>query len=220
MNPPPLLPCSSKLSTGVVFTLKHLIRRLKLLTRVLSFLCTLTILLLSSITFSIYLSTRNLPPIATSTAWHPHTILWPSILIFVLAVISFIVSGAVLLAYYLRGHGAAERVGLYSTAMAVGAIIVAVAVWAVVGGVFLGSKDTKTGRDLWGWACARETEGQRVRRERFGEKVKYGVVCGLMDWNFVCAMIQVVAETAAVVVYVLGAWRVWRRSKLSGEVVG
>ncbi|KAI5779146.1 hypothetical protein EDC01DRAFT_672272 [Geopyxis carbonaria] len=177
-------------------TLKLAIRILKFASRLLSLACSTIVIGLSATSFHIFLTTRHLPARSGAPAWARPTHLWPQILLLVLAVISFAVSSLVL-ASYVRGHRRAERMSWLATAVSAASFVGAIVVWAAAGAGLQTWRRGQGGRDMWGWAC----DGGSKHARLFAGDVDYALVCRAQDWNFVCAMIHVAAESMAAAVW-------------------
>ncbi|KAA8910266.1 hypothetical protein FN846DRAFT_554086 [Sphaerosporella brunnea] len=196
-------------------TLKLWIRVLKLCARSLSLLCSSVVIALSIVTFQIFLTTRDLDPIDGFFPWARPTLLWPQILTLVIAALSFLASLWVMLGYLRHGHHGAEKasmVTMYTTGFALLGWIV---IWATAAASMQHVRSIAGGKDLWGWACNKDTR----RREVWEHMINYNLVCRSQDWNFVCAIIEVVTILFSAAVWVVTLWRLGvRRRKAMGEV--
>ena len=157
-----------------------------------------------------FLATRSLPPIDGVQPWARRTVLWPQVMTLVIACLSFAAAAAVMAGYVCGGHRRAESLSRWATATTAIGFIGWIAVWAAAGASLQRARDLSTGRDIWAWACGKET----LHHELFQGRIDYDLVCIAQDWNFICSWIQVVTITFSALAWAVAAWRVHARSKL------
>jgi len=139
-----------------------------------NFSCSLIVLSMLAATFSIVNATKHLPPRNGSSAWSPSGIVWPQIVLLVIACISLTASIAVFYAYFRGGHRRAEKVAVYYTTFAVAFFVFSIIMWVIGAVVLQTSKSNNGGQDIWGWACK-----DNKRRQLFQQEVEYSLVCRL-----------------------------------------
>lgn len=125
-----------------------------------------------SVTFTIFESTKALPPRNNLPAWADGTKTWPQKVILATSCVSLALCLVVFWNYWRGGHRRAEKVAVYYTLFAVGFFIFSTIMWALAAGILQGSKANGNGKDVWGWSCA-----DNKRRQLFSEKVDYALVC-------------------------------------------
>ncbi|KAH6690447.1 hypothetical protein F5X68DRAFT_229764 [Plectosphaerella plurivora] len=189
--------------------IKMRVRMAKFALRGVSFSCSLIIISMLSASFAIFNATRSLPAQSNMPSWSQNTMLWPQILVIVVASISILGCMIVFCAYFRGGHKRAEKVATYYTMFAIGWFIVSLAMWAVSAGLFQHSRSTSQGQDMWGWSCR-----ENRRADVFHDKVDYALVCRLNDWVLVCIAIEIVIEMMAIALYSIVFYRYYTKRKL------
>lgn len=189
--------------------IKMRVRMAKFALRGVSFSCSLIIVSMLSASFAIFNATRSLPAQSNMPAWSQNTMLWPQILVIVVASISILGCMMVFCAYFRGGHKRAERIATYYTMFAIGWFIVSLAMWAVSAGIFQASRASSQGRDMWGWSCR-----ENRRADVFHDKIDYALVCRLNDWVLVCIAIEIVVEMMAIALYSIVFYRYYTKRKL------
>ena len=144
----------------------------KFILRGVSLSCSLIVLAMISMTFSIFRATRALPPRNNLPPWAAGTKQWPQILVLCVACVSLTLCLVVFWNYWRGGHKRAEKVAVYYTLFAVAFFIFSVVMWGIAAGILQGSKNNSNNKDIWGWSCV-----DNKRRQLFQEEVDYGLVC-------------------------------------------
>lgn len=189
--------------------IKFRIRAAKLFLRCLNFGCSLVVLALVASTFAIFFATKNLANRHNLPAWAPQSILWPSYATLAIACVSLTLAIVVLISYWKGGHEKAEKAGIWFTAISIFGFLFMIILWVVVATTITNAKNNSNGQDLWAWSC-RDNE----RKKEFEKDVNYDLVCRQLDWTFVCAIIEIVIESLAIILYVAAFWRYASKSRL------
>ena len=118
-------------------------------------------------------TTRN-TYIGGRTAWAKHTKLWPTIMLFSVALATLILNLFILIGY-LRGIKVANRISTMSSIFGLLVFSGHVTGWVCAAVLYRYGKDTKgVSNDLWGWACSR---GADKIQETFRDVVNFNSVC-------------------------------------------
>jgi len=188
---------------------KTRVRMAKFLLRGVSFSCSLIVLAMISMTFSIFRATRSLPPRNNLPPWAAGTKQWPQILVLCVACVSLTLCLVVFWNYWRGGHKRAEKVAVYYTLFAVAFFIFSVVMWGIAAGILQGSKNNSNNKDIWGWSCV-----DNKRRQLFQEKVDYGLVCRMQSWSLVCCIIEIVLELISIILYAVVFYRYYSKQRL------
>lgn len=144
----------------------------KFILRGVSFGCSLIVLAMISASFSIFQTTKNLPPRNHLPPWASGTKTWPQTFVLVMACISLLLCLVVFWGYYRGGHRKAEKVAVYYTLSALTLFIFSSVMWGIAAGILQGSRSKGQNKDMWGWSCV-----DNKRRQLFADKVNYAFVC-------------------------------------------
>ncbi|KAF2810441.1 uncharacterized protein BDZ99DRAFT_463021 [Mytilinidion resinicola] len=185
------------------------VRIAKIFLRGINFACSLIVLSMLASVFSIFNSTKSLPPRNNLPPWAQGTKTWPQIVVLVIACISLFMSIVVLVAYSRGGHKRAEKVAAYYTVFTVTFFIFSIVMWAIGAGILNQSKSQGQGKDMWGWSCK-----DNKRKQLFQGDVSYDLICRLQNWSLVCCIIEVVVETLCIIIYGIVFYRFWSKRKL------
>ncbi|TAQ88395.1 hypothetical protein B7494_g3256 [Chlorociboria aeruginascens] len=185
------------------------VRMAKLLLRGVNFSCSLIVLSMLSMTFSIFNATKTLPARNNLPAWAEGTKTWPQIVVLVVSCISLALCLVVFYNYWRGGHRRAEKVAVYYTLFAVAFFIFSTIMWGIAAGILQGAKNNTNNKDIWGWSCV-----DNKRRELFSEKVNYALVCRMQSWSLVCCIIEVVLETITILIYGVVFYRYYSKQRL------
>lgn len=166
---------------------------------------------LSGTSFHIFLATRNLPPIGDVQPWALRTVMWPQVMTLVIACLSFAAAVAVMAGYLRGGHRRAESLSRWATATTVIGFVGWIVLWAAAGASLQRARDQSRGRDIWDWACGKET----LHHQLFIDRINYDLVCKAQDWNFICAWIHVATIAVSALAWAAAAWRFGVRAELS-----
>ncbi|KAL2351775.1 hypothetical protein BJ546DRAFT_258493 [Cryomyces antarcticus] len=188
---------------------KTRVRMAKMMLRGVNFSCSLIVLSMLSVTFSIFNATKHLPPRNTLPAWAPKTQTWPQITLLCIACVSLAMSMIVFYAYWKGGHKRAEKVAVYYTTFAIAFFVFSIIMWGIGAGVLNQSKAQGNGKDLWGWSCL-----DNRRKELFANDVSYALICRLQNWSLVCCIIEVVVETITIAIYGVVFYRFYSKRQL------
>ena len=146
----------------------------KMVLRGVNFSCSLIVLSMLSATFTIFNTTKSLPPRNNLPAWANGQKTWPQITLLVISCCSLGLSLVVFWAYYRGGHRRAEKTAVYYSVFAIGFFIFSTVMWIFAAAVLQTSRSHGNGQDMWGWSC-----NDNKRRTLFEQEVHYGLVCRL-----------------------------------------
>ncbi|KAJ4324962.1 hypothetical protein N0V94_001016 [Neodidymelliopsis sp. IMI 364377] len=197
--------------------LKALIRRLRLISRILSFLISIGVLVPITMTLIEFLRTQNTyrtithldGTTASRTPWAHDSKVWPTWSYFAVAALSVFFNFVTLFSYHFgvsKANTASQVTSVFSWIVMLGNLVV----WIVAVGVYRGEKD-KGGKsnDLWGWTCS---AGARAIQKEFAGDVDFDKFCGVQSASWYVGLVQVGASLLTVVVYALVILR-WRRRR-------
>ena len=146
----------------------------KFLLRGVNFSCSLIVLSMLSMTFSIFNATKTLPPRNNLPAWAVGAKTWPQDVVLAVSCVSLALCLLVFFNYWRGGHRRAEKVAVYYTLFAVAFFIFSTIMWGFAAGILQGARNNSGNQDIWGWSCV-----DNQRRQLFSEKVDYALVCRL-----------------------------------------
>jgi hypothetical protein len=189
--------------------IKTRVRMAKMVLRGVNFSCSLIVLSMLSTTFTIFNSTRSIPPRNNLPAWATTTKTWPQITLLVVSCVSLAFSVVIFWAYWRGGHKRAEKTAVYYTVFAIGFFMFSVVMWAVAAGILHGSRANGNGQDVWGWSCK-----DNKRKQLFQDEVHYALVCRLQSWSLICCIIEVVVETITISIYAVVFYRFYSKNRL------
>jgi len=189
--------------------IKTRVRIAKFVLRGVNFSCSLIVLSMLSMTFSIFNATKALPARNNLPAWADGTKTWPQIVVLVTSCISLALCLVVFWNYWRGGHRRAEKVAVYYTLFAVAFFIFSTIMWGIAAGILQGAKNNSGNKDIWGWSCV-----DNKRRELFQQKVDYALVCRMQSWSLVCCLIEVVLECITIVLYSVVFYRYYSKQRL------
>ena len=150
------------------------VRAAKFFLRGVNFSCSLIVLSMIATTFSIFNSTRTLPPRNNLPPWALTTNPWPQITLLCISCVSLVTCILVFWGYHRGGYRRAEKVAVYYTSFAVLFFCFSIAMWGIGGAILNQSRVNGNGQDLWGWSCKDNT-----RRDLFQQEVNYALICRL-----------------------------------------
>ncbi|RDW67798.1 hypothetical protein BP6252_09194 [Coleophoma cylindrospora] len=188
---------------------KKRVRIAKLLLRGVNFSCSLIVLAMVSMTFSIFNATKSLPPRNSLPAWADGTKTWPQITILAISSVSLALCLVVFWNYWRGGHHRAEKVAVYYTLFAVAFFIFSTIMWGIAAGILQGSRNNGNNKDLWGWSCV-----DNKRRQLFSQEVDYALVCRMQSWSLVCCLIEIVLECITILIYGVVFYRYFSKQRL------
>lgn len=151
---------------------KTRVRVAKFILRGVNFSCSLIVLAMLSMTFTIFNATKRLPARNNLPAWAEGTKTWPQKVVLAVACVSLALCLVVFWNYWRGGHRRAEKVAVYYTLFAVAFFIFSTVMWGIAAGILQGAKNNGNNKDVWGWSCV-----DNKRRQLFQEKVNYALVC-------------------------------------------
>jgi hypothetical protein len=190
--------------------LKYRVRMAKFALRGISFSCSLIIISLLAVSFSIFRTTNHLAAQNGLPAWAENTKLWPQILVLSVSGVNLFLCVLIFFGYLKGGHHRAEKVGVYYTLFAVGWFIASSVLWAAAAGILQFTRDNSNNKDMWGWACV-----DNKRSEVFSQKVDYALVCRLQNWSLICALIEIVLDVFTITLYSIVFYRYITKRKLT-----
>ncbi|KAF2869065.1 hypothetical protein BDV95DRAFT_457257, partial [Massariosphaeria phaeospora] len=202
--------------------LKSRIRRLRILSRTISLLISIAILIPIALTVHKFLSTRTtlrtiLHPDGTSTtrtAWAKDSKTWPTYMYFATAATAVLLNGSIIFSYKCgvqQANRASNVASVFSWAVLVGNLVV----WSVAAGLYRSEKD-KGGKsnDLWGWTCS---PAARAIQKEFVKEVNFERFCNVQSVSFYIGIVQVVAALLSIVIYVLALFRRSTKKKIQKQ---
>ncbi|TVY24995.1 hypothetical protein LHYA1_G005150 [Lachnellula hyalina] len=189
--------------------IKTRVRMAKFVLRGVNFSCSLIVLSMLSMTFTIFNATKKLPTRNNLPAWAQGTKTWPQTAVLVIACISLALCLVIFYGYWRGGHKRAEKVAVYYTLFAVAFFIFSTVMWGIAAGILQGSKNSGNNKDVWGWSCV-----DNKRRQLFQEKVNYALVCRMQSWSLVCCIIEIVLECISIILYAVVFYRYYSKQRL------
>ncbi|KAI1435315.1 hypothetical protein GGR50DRAFT_694325 [Xylaria sp. CBS 124048] len=189
--------------------LKYRVRLAKFALRGISFSCSLIILSLLGVSFTIFRTTHDLAAQSNLPPWAPGTKLWPQILVLSVSGINLLFSILIFIGYLKGGHNRAEKVGVYYNLFAVGWFICSSVLWAAAAGILQFTRNNSGNQDFWGWSCV-----DNKRAEVFSQKIDYALVCQLQSWSLICALIEIVVDVFTITLYIIVFYRYVTKRKL------
>lgn len=184
-------------------------RLAKVLLRGINFSCSLIVLSMLAIVFTIFNATKLIPPRNSTSPWAPNQMIWPQVVLIVIASISLFASVVIFYAYWKGGHRRAEKAAVYYTAFACAFFVLSIVMWGIGAGLLQGSRNNSDGQDMWGWSCK-----QNTRKQLFENEVSYDLICRLQNWSLLCCIIEIVVETITIAVYGVVFYRFYSKRKL------
>lgn len=188
---------------------KTRVRIAKVLLRGVNFSCSLIVIGMLASTFAIFNATKALPPRNGLPPWAKNQKTWPQILLLSIAVISLVACIIIFYSYWKGGHRRAEKAAVYYTALSVIFFVFSIVMWAIGAAVLQQQKNNSKNKDMWGWSCV-----NNERKSLFENDVSYDLICRLQNWSLVCALIEVVVEVIAIVVYSFVFYRFYSKRQL------
>lgn len=189
--------------------IKTRVRIAKFLLRGVNFSCSLIVLSMLSMTFSIFDATKSLPARNNLPAWASGTKTWPQYTVLAISCVSLALCIVIFFNYWRGGHKRAEKVAVYYTLFAVGYFIFSTIMWGIAAGILQGAKNNSSNKDIWGWSCV-----DNKRRQLFSQKVDYALVCRMQSWSLVCCLIEVVLECISILLYAVVFYRYYSKQRL------
>ncbi|TGJ88044.1 hypothetical protein E0Z10_g744 [Xylaria hypoxylon] len=190
--------------------LKYRVRLAKFALRGISFSCSLIIISLVAVSFSIFRTTNHLAAQSGLPAWAEGTQLWPQIVVLSVSGVNLFLCILIFIGYLRGGHRRAEKVGVYYTLFAVGWFIASSILWAAAAGILQFTRNNSGNKDLWGWSCV-----DNKRAQVFSDKVDYALVCRLQNWSLICALIEIVLDVFTITLYSIVFYRYITKRKLT-----
>ncbi|TVY54552.1 hypothetical protein LSUE1_G009709, partial [Lachnellula suecica] len=189
--------------------IKTRVRVAKFFLRGVNFSCSLIVLAMLSMTFSIFNATKELPARNNLPAWAEGTKTWPQKVVLAVSCVSLALCLLVFWNYWRGGHRRAEKVAVYYTLFAVAFFIFSTVMWGIAAGILQGAKNNSSNKDVWGWSCV-----DNKRRQLFQEKVDYALVCRMQSWSLVCCLIEIVLECITIILYGVVFYRYYSKQRL------
>lgn len=197
--------------------LKHRIRLLKFLLRLASFLLALYMIVAMSLTLRKYFSTRNHiitvegpnGPMSRGP-WAIQTKVWPTTVLLVTSVLSFLVSALVMVAYT-QGVRAANAAHEYGSYLSFAIFSTHLGLWIAVAAAYRAGKD---GNDLWGWTC--DVRALRIQ-PAFERVINFRRYCDIQTGSWITSLAQAAVLLLYVVVYAWGYVRLRNQREMSAR---
>ena len=184
-------------------------RLAKVLLRGVNFSCSLIVLSMLATVFTIFNATKVIPVRNSFPPWAPNQMIWPQVVLLVIASISLVASIFIFYAYWKGGHRRAEKAAVYYTAFACAFFVLSIVMWGIGAGLLQGSRNNNEGQDMWGWSCK-----DNVRKQLFENEVDYDLICRLQNWSLLCCIIEIVVETITIAIYGIVFYRFYSKRKL------
>ncbi|UPX19547.1 uncharacterized protein EKO05_0009807 [Ascochyta rabiei] len=188
--------------------IKAHIRRFRILSRTLSFLISIGVLVPITMTLIKFLHTRAIHHDVTRadgttisrTAWAKDSKAWPTYLYFSTAAVSALLDFSTLFSYRFgvsKANSASSVASVFSWVTMLGNLVM----WCVAAGVYRNEKD-KHGKsdDLWGWTCS---AGARAIQKEFAGEFDFNRFCDVQSASWYVGLVQVAAGLLTLVGYVL-----------------
>ncbi|KAJ5392248.1 hypothetical protein N7509_007738 [Penicillium cosmopolitanum] len=195
--------------------IKLRVRIAKIFLRFVNFGCSLIILALLAVTLTIFRATKSIPARNSLPAWAEGTNPWAQYMLLGMACVSLFACLIVFWAYWKGGHKRAEKTAIYYTVFSIFFFFFSLIMWIVGAAIYQHSKSSGNNKDMWGWSCA-----QNTREEIYSNSVDYALLCRLQDWGLVCAIIEVVIEVLAILIYAVVLYRIWTKRRLMKSMNG
>ncbi|KAH8650243.1 hypothetical protein BGZ60DRAFT_462623 [Tricladium varicosporioides] len=193
--------------------IKTRVRIAKFFLRGVNFTCSLIVLCMLSVTFSIFNATKALPLRNNLPAWAVGTKTWPQKVVLSVSCASLAFCLVVFWNYWRGGHRRAEKVTVYYTLFAVAFFIFSTVMWGIAAGILQNAKNNSNNKDVWGWSCV-----DNKRRQAFADKVDYALVCRMQSWSLVCCFIEVVFECITILLYSVVFYRYYSKQRLRKSI--
>jgi hypothetical protein len=196
--------------------LKHRIRSLKVIQRVLAALTSIATLIPITMTLHKYLSTRGIIRAAPDghggiidrSAWALETKSWPTYMYFATALVSVLTHIGVLLGYMcsIRTANRIDSVGTTIQMLEMGSQVI---IWIVATAIYKYEKQiTENGKhnDLWGWTCSGPAQ---ALQETFQDVVPFNSYCNIQSASWYAGLVQVGGTLLSITIFLLA----WKRKK-------
>ncbi|KAK9241458.1 hypothetical protein V1525DRAFT_393192 [Lipomyces kononenkoae] len=192
---------------------KSLVRLARTCLRIFNFACSCVVLGLAAATVAVFNRTRHLSS-GDFQAWPSQTYTWPTVVTLVVAAVSVPLNCAILGLLVMVSWRSSSRLDTVATLFSVFSFVAGVIMWtAVTGSLKLwGLKDQVGDRDIWTWSCK-----PGPRRDAFAGQIDFESICLETRWNFICAVLQIMAELMTAGVGVFALWRRFTKKRLAEE---
>jgi len=191
--------------------MKRKIRILRFVSRVISTI--LSGFMVGSMAYSLerYLNTRNIHVTGVASIWANPTTLWPTIMLLVIAFITFFINISVVMSYWcsIRAANSVDNVGgkfIY------GMMAAQIIVWAVTTGLY---KYANNGNDLWGWSCGTPSDNIQPLVQSF---LDFGQLCMVQTGSFGTTIVETVMYVLTFLTYLYVARRAMHKKKMTKEL--
>lgn len=189
--------------------IKLRVRIAKIFLRFINFGCSLIVLSLLAVTLTVFNATKVLPTRNSLPAWAEGTNPWAQYMLLGMSCVSLFACVLVFWGYWKGGHRRAEKTAIYYTVFSICFFFFSLIMWVVGAAIYEHSKSSGNSKDMWGWSCA-----QNTREQIYHDVVDYALLCRLQDWGLVCAIIEVVIEVLAILIYAVVLYRIWTKRRL------
>jgi len=190
--------------------LKRRIRVLRIISRTCTAIFSIAVTVMMAMSLEKFRTTRNIY-IGGRTAWARNTKLWPTIMLFSVAVATLAINLVILIAY-LRSIKAANRVSVMSTVFGLLVFGGHVVLWVVTAALYRYGKDTNgISNDLWGWTCSK---GADKIQNTFRDVVNFQSVCNRSSNAWFTSIAEACLEIFSLTIYLFAFWRLRNKRKI------
>ncbi|KAF2459592.1 hypothetical protein BDY21DRAFT_282437 [Lineolata rhizophorae] len=195
--------------------LKQRIRKLRLISRVLSALVAIGVFIPITMTLYKFLSTRDVfrevtrpdGGVEERTAWAKDSKTWPTYLYFGIAATGLLLNFGILVAY-MRSVASANVVAAVAGVFGWLTVLGEIGVWIATVVVYRTEKRTD---DLWGWSCS---EAAQNIQEVFANEVNFEQYCDIQSVGWYMGILECAVYILTAVTYYL----VYRRIKTKRQI--
>ncbi|KAH0565032.1 hypothetical protein GP486_001584 [Trichoglossum hirsutum] len=174
--------------------LKSQVRILKICQRVASFLLSIVLAVIMALTLAKYYTTRN-TTVDGQTPWPTNTVLWPTIMLFAISAIAFLLYSGIMISYCF-GVAAANRASTIASFFTVIFGTMRFAAWVVAAVLY--QIGARSGRDIRSWSCG----GSDNLSQGLQAVVNFNVICQTNTGSFHLTYISAIIEALGVVVWI------------------
>ncbi|KAG9230224.1 hypothetical protein BJ875DRAFT_162689 [Amylocarpus encephaloides] len=186
---------------------KKRIRVLRFATRFLSLI--LNIAIISTMSFALYkyFTTKNGYYEGRPT-WGSNTILWPSIMLLAIAVVTFSLNLATLISYCRSGVKAANKVSNVASYIGYAFLGIHFLVWAGVASAY---RAARSPQDLWGYSCSARADAIQEQVKSF---LDFGKLCTMQQGSWFISIVEAIVYFLTFVVTIFMLRRASHKKKI------
>ncbi|KAI9855981.1 MAG: hypothetical protein M1813_009306 [Trichoglossum hirsutum] len=188
--------------------LKRQVRILKICQRVASFLLSIVLAVIMALTLAKYFTTRN-TTVNGQSPWPAKTVLWPTIMLFAISAIAFLLYSGIMISYCLGGIAAANRASTVASFFTVIFGIIRFAAWVVAAVLY--QIGARSGRDIRSWSCG-GSDGLSVDVQAV---VNFNMICKSNTGSFHLTYVSAIIEAFGVVVWIWMTRRYFSRRAMA-----